>query len=215
MSDPRSQPEHEEEDGASPSEQLIEASRRNNTELLLEVIESCGNSEKAAALLNNTKTVLGNYIYHEAALRGNYEVIDVLLDQEGFECDPISTREGDTPLHSAIRFINSQPLSAPSDEPSAAMNLVTMMLEAGSDPSIRNKAKLTAAQLLDPANVEVKRAFVDAAEAAEREREIAAFEAEYKREEVHEDDYAGSGSDSDFDPAEFKREQEARKKALA
>ena len=57
--------------GASPGELLIEAARRNNTDLLQEVIDGIGNAEKAAVLLNETKTVLGNYIYHEAALRGN------------------------------------------------------------------------------------------------------------------------------------------------
>lgn len=59
--------------GASPGELLIEACRRNNTDLLADVISTCGGEEKAAELLNNTKTVLGNYIYHEAALRGNCE----------------------------------------------------------------------------------------------------------------------------------------------
>jgi hypothetical protein len=57
--------------GASPKELLIEAARRNNTDLLKEVIDGCGSAEKAAVLLNETKTVLGNYIYHEAALKGN------------------------------------------------------------------------------------------------------------------------------------------------
>jgi hypothetical protein len=57
--------------GASPGELLIEAARRNNTDLLKEVIDGCGSAEKAAVLLNETKTVLGNYIYHEAALNGN------------------------------------------------------------------------------------------------------------------------------------------------
>jgi hypothetical protein len=57
--------------GAKPGELLIEAARRNNTDLLQEVIDGAGSPEKAAALLNETKTVLGNYVYHEAALRGN------------------------------------------------------------------------------------------------------------------------------------------------
>lgn len=216
MTDPRVQPDHEEDDGASYGELLIEACRRNNTDLLQEVIDGCGSEEKAAELLNSTKTVMGNYIYHEAALRGNYEVIDMLLDQDGFECDPISDREGDTPLHSAIRFINTLPRTTSNpDEPSAAKNLVSMMLEAGSDPSIRNKARLTALQLLDPANVELKRVFFDAAEDAEREREIAAIERDNAAAAGAEDDDAGSASDSDFDPEEFKREQAARKRELA
>lgn len=61
----------EELQGAKPSELLIEAARRDNTELLQEVLDGAGSEEEAAALLNSTKTVMGNYIYHEAALRGN------------------------------------------------------------------------------------------------------------------------------------------------
>lgn len=57
--------------GASPGEQLIEAARRNNVDLLHEVLEGCKTPEEASSLLNDTKTVLGNHIYHEAALRGN------------------------------------------------------------------------------------------------------------------------------------------------
>jgi hypothetical protein len=107
-------------------------------------------------LLNSAMTVMGNYAYHEAALRGNCrispnpcfhairitylvnpsiniltdEIIDLLLDQEGFECDPINIREGDTPLHSAVRWVNS----LHNDQLEEAIGLVEMMLEAGSDP---------------------------------------------------------------------------------
>lgn len=58
------------EQGASAKEILIEACRRNNVELLQETLE--GKSEKEAAdLLNNTTTVMGNHLYHEAAAMGN------------------------------------------------------------------------------------------------------------------------------------------------
>lgn len=91
MADPRHQPEQEDihevclllnpvatsrittkpVQGAKPSELLIEAARRNNTDLLQEVITETGSPGKVATLLNETKTVMGNYLYHEAALRGN------------------------------------------------------------------------------------------------------------------------------------------------
>ena len=74
------------------------------------------------------------------------EIIDLLLDQPGFECDPISRRERDTPLHTAIRWSNSEP---PAQQP-FAQALIEMMLEAGSNPRIKNKAGLTATQLVDP-----------------------------------------------------------------
>lgn len=54
----------------------------------------------------------------------------MMLDQEGFECDPISKREGDTPLHSAVRWINEQGEKAWE----YGIELVGMMCEAGGDP---------------------------------------------------------------------------------
>lgn len=58
------------------------------------------------------------------------DVIDMLLDQEGFECDPLTDREGDTPLHCVVRWING----ASAQEKDAGIGLVEMMLEAGNDP---------------------------------------------------------------------------------
>ncbi|KAE9380362.1 hypothetical protein N431DRAFT_361961 [Stipitochalara longipes BDJ] len=218
MADLRSHPEQDmEHEGASPKELLVEAARRNNTDLLKEVIDGCGSAEKAAVLLNETKTVLGNYIYHEAASRGNYEIIDMLLDQEGFECDPISRIEGDTPLHSAVRYINSLTESQPSnpDISTFAQELISMMVEAGSDPRIRNKANLTPYQLTDPRNAALKQQLQDAIDIVQNQGDY--IVEEEGGEGGEEDDYAGSGSDSDFDPEEYKREKERRdkeKKAL-
>lgn len=137
----------DEHDGASAKEILIEACRRNNVELMQETLE--GKSEKEVAdLLNNTTTVMGNHLYHEAAAQGNYEIIDFLLDQDNFECDPTNRREGDTPLHSAVRWINSEPEA----QREFGNALVDMMLEAGSNPRAKNKGGLTAFQLVDPRN---------------------------------------------------------------
>ncbi|KAK0749261.1 hypothetical protein B0T18DRAFT_445150 [Schizothecium vesticola] len=140
-------PPEEEHEGATPAERLIEACRRNNPDLLTSILSPLPDSA-AADLLNKTTTVLGNHLYHEAALRGNYEVIDALLDQPGFECDPVNRADGDTPLHSAIRWINSEP-PAQREFGSA---LVEMMLEAGSSPRVKNKGGLTPLQLVDPRN---------------------------------------------------------------
>ncbi|KAI1820474.1 ankyrin repeat protein [Xylaria intraflava] len=135
-------------EGASVKERLVEACRRNNVDLLKEIIGGCKDDEEISALMNNTTTVMGNHIYHEAALQGNYEIIDMLLDQPEFECDPINRAEGDTPLHSAIRWINSEPPA----QREFGNALVEMMLEAGSSTRVKNKAKLTPYQLVDPRN---------------------------------------------------------------
>jgi hypothetical protein len=76
------------------------------------------------------------------------EIIDLLLDQPNFECDPINRQEGDTPLHSAVRWINSEPPA----QREFGNSLVDMMLEAGSSPRIKNRGGLTPLQLVDPRN---------------------------------------------------------------
>ncbi|KAL2210218.1 hypothetical protein CC79DRAFT_485472 [Sarocladium strictum] len=144
----------EEHEGASVKEILIEACRRNNTDLLTETLEPLSEAE-ITKLLNETTTVMGNHLYHEAASRGNYEIIDLLLDQPNFECDPITRLDADTPLHTAIRWLNSEP---PAQRP-FGLALVEMMLEAGSNPRVRNRARLTPAQLVDPSNKEMKALF--------------------------------------------------------
>jgi hypothetical protein len=141
----------EEHEGASAQEILVEACRRNNTDLLNEVLEDKSDDE-ISKLLNETTTVLGNHLYHEAASHGNYEIIDLLLDQPEFECDPINRIEGDTPLHTAIRWLNSEPPA----QREFGYALIDMMLEAGSNPRIRNKGGLTALQLVDPSNKKLR-----------------------------------------------------------
>ncbi|KAK8122108.1 hypothetical protein PG984_010778 [Apiospora sp. TS-2023a] len=147
----------QEHDGATVQEQLVEACRRNNSELLQEIIENCKSEDEISDLMNNTKSVLGNHLYHEAALQGNWEVIDMLLDQPNFECDPVNRIEGDTPLHSVIRWINSEPAA----QREYGNALVKMMLEAGSDTRVKNKAKLTPIQLVDPTNKELRQIIQD------------------------------------------------------
>jgi len=189
------QPNHqkEEHEGASPSERIIEAARRNNTELLLEVINEAhsegASSEAIASLLNTAKDRLGNYAYHVAASQGNWDIIDKLLDQEGFECDPITAREGDTPLHCVVRWINE----SGSENWEYGMELVEMMLEAGSDARIRNKGKLKPFDLVDPRN----KALRDKLSEAEFMTQNAGDFVDVEEEE--DDGPTGSNSDSDFD----------------
>jgi hypothetical protein len=132
----------------------------------------------------------------------------MLLDQEGFECDPISRLEGDTPLHAAIRYINSLPRS--DDTAEFSSNLIAMMIEAGSDPRIKNKAHLTPYTLTDPTNVAIRNQLQDAVDIMQNQGDYIE-EGEEEREEELGDDYAGSASDSDFDPEEYKRERERHK----
>ena len=58
------------------------------------------------------------------------DVLDVLLDQEDLEVDPIDRLDADTPLHKAVRFINEQ---SKTDWENVS-SLVELLLDAGADP---------------------------------------------------------------------------------
>ncbi|KAL8783312.1 MAG: hypothetical protein Q9195_009433 [Heterodermia aff. obscurata] len=139
------------DEGASPRELLLEASRRNNTSLLSEVLHS-QSSTQISKLLNESTDGVGNYCLHIAASYGSYDILDQLLDQEGLEVDPIDRLEGDTPLHKAVRFINT--LSKQDWE--AGSSIVDLLLDAGADPRLRNKAKLKPMELVDPRNTDLR-----------------------------------------------------------
>ncbi len=113
-------------------------------------------------------------------------VVDMLLDQEGLEVDPLDRMEGDTPLHKAVRFVNG----LPSGDWEDAKAMAELLLDAGADPRsvsiavapcacervlgrmahrprkrtlltlapcrIRNKAKLKPFELVDPRNTELR-----------------------------------------------------------
>ncbi|KAI7512638.1 hypothetical protein KC347_g2319 [Hortaea werneckii] len=145
------------DEGASPRELLLEACRRDNTELLHDLLESdpCnGKSEDIANFLNTSTDALGQSALHIAAQYGSYEVLDMILDQEGVEIDGQEKREGDTCLHKAVRYCND--LAQTAWEEGKAC--VEILVDAGCDPRIRNKAKLRPIDLVDPRNQDLRTA---------------------------------------------------------
>ncbi|KAK0387834.1 hypothetical protein NLU13_4079 [Sarocladium strictum] len=201
----------EEHEGASVKEILIEACRRNNTDLLSETLKPLSESE-ITKVLNETTTVMGNHLYHEAASRGNYEIIDLLLDQPNFECDPLTRQDGDTPLHTAIRWLNSEPPA----QREFGLALVEMMLEAGSNPRVRNRARLTPAQLVDPTNKEMKDLFAKYEFASLNEGDYIVVEdgkaaQQQQQQEESDDDAEFSGSDEE-ERAEWEKRRREKKR---
>jgi hypothetical protein len=83
-----------------------------------------------------------------------------------------------------------------------------MMLEAGSDPRIRNKGGLTPAQLCDPSDTESKRLLNDALAVEMNAGDFIVDQGDIAS--GGEEDDAGSASDSDFDPEEYRREKARR-----
>ncbi|EMD01133.1 hypothetical protein BAUCODRAFT_62020 [Baudoinia panamericana UAMH 10762] len=143
------------DEGASPREQLMESCRRNNTELLSTLLSSpplSSNPQAIANFLNTTTDALGSGALHVAAQYGSYEVLDMILDQEGVEIDTQERREGDTCLHKAVRYCSE--LSK--HEWQHGQAVVDILVDAGCDPRLRNKAKLRPVDLVDPRNKDLR-----------------------------------------------------------
>ena len=119
------------DEGATPRELLIEACRRNNTDLLSTIISSPSHATSSVAdFLNNTTDALGRTALHLAAEYGSYDILDMLLDQEGVEIDLREKREEDTALHKGVRYVNS----VGEGERAEAIGVVEILIDAGCDP---------------------------------------------------------------------------------
>ncbi|CCK70044.1 ankyrin repeat-containing protein ANK1 KNAG_0D02950 [Huiozyma naganishii CBS 8797] len=118
--------------GASLSEQLLDASRRNNDDLLEQVFKQLDNDPgKIAELINTARDPMGNTALHLCCKYGSWEVLDKILDQEGdIEIDPRNELDGDTPLHLAVRYAM--------DEPEHGTFIANNLVEVGADARIKN-----------------------------------------------------------------------------
>ncbi|KAL0632992.1 hypothetical protein Q9L58_008150 [Maublancomyces gigas] len=134
-----------EDEGASPKELLLEAARRNNTDLLEEVL---GDKRVDADFLNHSTDGVGNTALHVAAQYGSLEALDHLLDQEGLEVDPINRMEKETPLHKAVQYANKEKVHG--------LEVVEMLIDAGADPRIRNKQKQRPIDIVDPRDTKLR-----------------------------------------------------------
>lgn len=112
------------------------------------------------------------------------DVLDILLDQEGLEIDELDRMEKDTPLHKAVRFVNS----LAKEEWENGAHIVDILVDAGCDPRIRNKAKLRPFDLVDPRNTELRKMLQKAEFAMMAGGDVV---------EEDDDGPTGSGSESD------------------
>lgn len=137
----------------------------------------------------------------------------MLLDQPSFECDPLTRLDADTPLHSAIRWLNSEP---PAQRPFGKA-LIEMMLEAGSNPRVKNKGGLTAYNLVDPSNAELRDVIRQHEYASQNAGdfvdvgEIKAKKSVNQLDEGEESDGEFSGSDEE-ERAEWERRKKEKKR---
>ncbi|KAF3924100.1 Tankyrase-1 [Orbilia brochopaga] len=177
------EPQHDE--GASPAEQLLEACRGNNPELLHEILEGPHCSPE---FLNESRNSLGETALHVAAKYGNSYIIDSLLDQEGLEVDPVDVMQSDTPLHVAARYT--------SQDGEVGADLIHLLTDAGADPRLRNRGGQKPIDLVDPQYPEIREMLRKAEFAMVVQAEIARETATHQG-NGDDDDEAGSGPASD------------------
>lgn len=122
---------------ASHQEQILESARRNNTELLLQLKSESNN---IVPLINNTfELITNNSSLHLACSLGNWEWLDIVLDIPLIEIDPLN-HDLSTPLHLATIFSNS--------DPTFGYFIIDNLLDAGSDPRLKNKSGYKPADLV-------------------------------------------------------------------
>ncbi|KAL6451538.1 hypothetical protein SBY92_002881 [Candida maltosa Xu316] len=179
-------------EGASYSEQILESARRNNTELLLTIkVELNNDNNKLSELINSTHEVITNNTpLHIACQLGNWEFIDIVLDIEGVEIDP-QNRDGDTPLHLAVKYANN-------DEPDHGYFIVDNLLDAGSDPRIKDKYNLKPKDYVNKDHEKLLELLESAEYAISMEPTEAEQLAEFQEEQEGGEE-AGEGSASDSD----------------
>ncbi|CCF60086.1 hypothetical protein KAFR_0J00180 [Kazachstania africana CBS 2517] len=121
-----------ETEGASFGEQLLDASRRNNVDLLETVFSDLANDHKKIAdLINSSKDPFGNTALHLSCKYGSWEVLDKILDLEGdIEIDPKNNIDGETPLHCAVKYSQT--------EPEHGTFIASNLIQVGADPRLKN-----------------------------------------------------------------------------
>lgn len=109
------------------------------------------------------------------------DVMNELLDIEYLECDPLTRRDKETPLHSAVRYANERELEL-------GEAIVKMLVEAGADPRVKDGHGRKPADICTPK--------AEGAKAILRQEEYILNEG-LRKEDGEDEDAAGSASDSD------------------
>jgi uncharacterized protein len=77
------------------------------------------------------------------------DVMDELLNIELLECDPLTRRDKETPIHCAVKYANEREV-----ELGAAM--AKMLIDAGGDPRVKDKMGRKPAQICTPRTEELR-----------------------------------------------------------
>jgi hypothetical protein len=77
------------------------------------------------------------------------DVLDELLNIELLECDPLTRRDKETPIHCAVKYANEREV-----ELGAAM--AKMLIDAGGDPRVKDRLGRKPAEICTPRTEELR-----------------------------------------------------------
>nr|GAT51725.1 predicted protein [Mycena chlorophos] len=170
------------EEGASNNERLLAAARDDNEEMLNEVFEQGGfdiNFQDGYGRCSSVdESHQASAALHYAASLGSTDVLELILEHEECDVDPINRLEKATPLHLAVRIEDSE----------LRVLVVSSLLDAGADTRIKDKNGDTV--------VEVAAGDVEVLALIRKARAQAAVSPD---DVASDDDASGSGSGSDDD----------------
>ncbi|KAI8599729.1 ankyrin repeat-containing domain protein [Dissophora ornata] len=162
------------DEGATNNEILIAACKEDNLDLLEEVLSA----DSSSFDINHTDG-LGNSALHYAARCASTGCLEILLYYDGINVNAINDIEGDTPLHKAAAYQDSE----------TALEMVQILVNGGASPKIQNKLKQTPTDVA-PGNThaEVKKFL-----------EKAALTAHFDVRDIPADDDESDGDVSDYE----------------
>ncbi|BGO90199.1 hypothetical protein NBRC10512_002402 [Rhodotorula toruloides] len=165
---------------ASPNERLIYAAKTDSAEMLQAVLSG---SEEFDV---NFQDGLGNTALHYAASAPSPDALSILLETEGTDVDLQNRLDRATPLHLAVKLENED----------ARQGVIEMLLDAGADPSLRDRHGLRVQDYLRPTSSDVDKEIAQMLRVAMAEKTMGGVA---NNADLADDDDGepGSGSESD------------------
>ncbi|GAA5976911.1 hypothetical protein JCM10908_005673 [Rhodotorula pacifica] len=173
---------------ATPNERLIYGAKTDSIELMQQVLEG----EEPFDI--NHQDGLGNTALHYAASTPSPDALSLLLDNDSTDVDLQNRLDRATPLLLAVKLENE----------AARVGVIGMLLDAGADPSIKDRHSLRLQDYLRPSSSETDKEILQMIRVAMNERTMGttASSAAGNPDLANDDDddegeQGGSGSESD------------------
>ncbi|KAI9483408.1 MAG: ankyrin repeat-containing domain protein [Benjaminiella poitrasii] len=111
-------------EGATNNDLMLAACRNDQDDMLEDILKE-GDFD-----INHTDP-LGDTALHYAARFGSLTCMEMLLHVPNVDVNLKNKKEGNTPLHLSIQY---------EDDPEVAIGMAALLIDAGADPRVKNKA---------------------------------------------------------------------------